>query len=388
MDLFALECLRVFALSTYEAISQSKELLTGSQSGLSQTQGEKERITGLIQRMVERAPEECRAGTEQTLKLLFPTLDWVFKNTTYGGSTWIRWMRESRVCCGDFFDRYFELELPAEELSNSLLHSLVQQLPDAQQFCDTLRDCDETRQKAILDRLESRINEFPLEQSEAVVMTLLKAGETVSGGESSMTSLSAPTKICHLLLFFLRRHQETSLRSELLSAAFEQVKGFAVLEHLLMLESTTRGKQGIPDLDDVGFEVLKQAFSEALLVHANQDPEAFIAHRNFVAYAYRLNRFADGAGKKWTNQHVTSMKRFLLLARSVVNKGTAYDGEVASNFYFVQIATIKDLFGIEACKGWLAQVDRAALTEPEKQAIQLVEDAVGRHERGEKSDYD
>ncbi|MDF7793954.1 KAP family P-loop NTPase fold protein [Pseudomonas syringae] len=386
VDLFALECLRVFAPSSYETIAQNKEMLTDSR--LSQTQAEKERIAELIQRMVDRAPQECRAGAEQTLKLLFPNLDWVFKNTTYSGSTRMRWMRESRVCCNDFFDRYFELGLPAEEVSNSLLHSLVQRLTDAQQFCEALRDCDEIRQKAILDRLESHIEEFPLDQSEAVVETLLKAGETVSGGESSMTFLSAPAQTFRLLLFFLRRQHEPTVRSKLLSRAFEQIKGFAVLEHLLISESSAREKSDITDLDDAGFEALKQAFTEALLAHADQDPEAFLAHWNFVSYVYRLNQFADGAGKIWANQHVTTMERFLLLARSVVNKGTAYGGEVASDFYFVSIATLDDLFGIEACRGWLAQVDRAALTAAEKQAIELVEDAMGRHERGEKSDYD
>ncbi|WP_338525213.1 P-loop NTPase fold protein [Pseudomonas batumici] len=388
VDLFALECFRVFAPSSYEAIAQSKELLTSSQQVMSQTQGEKERIKGLIQQMVERAPQECREGTEQTLKHLFPNLDWAFNNTSYSGSMRKRWIRESRVCCGDFFDRYFELGLPVEEVSNSLLHSLVQQLTDAQQFCDTLRDCDETRQKAILERLESRIEEFPIEHSEAVVETLLEVGETVIGSESSITSMSAPAQTFRLLLFFLQRHNEAAVRSELLSCAFEQVKGFAVLERVLMSESSARENSDITDLDDVGFEALKQAFTEALLVHANQEPEAFLAHWNFVSYAYRLNRFADGAGKNWTNQHVTTMERFLLLARSVVNKGTSYGGEVASNFYFVRIAVVDDLFGIEACKGWLAQVDRAALTGSEKQAIELVEEAVGRHERGEKSDYD
>ncbi|MBL0844082.1 P-loop NTPase fold protein [Pseudomonas mediterranea] len=386
VDLFALEGLRVFAPSSYEAIAQSKELLTDSLS--SHTQAEKERIAGLIQRMVELAPQAYRVGTEQTLKLLFPNLDWVFKNTTHSGSTRMRWVRESRVCCNDFFDRYFELWISDEEVSNSLLHFLVRQLTNAQRFCEQLRDYDETRQKAILDRLESRIEEFPLDQSEAVVETLLKAGETVSRGESSTASLSAPAQIFRLLLFFLRRHHEPTERSKLLLCAFEQVKGFAVLEYLLMSESSAREKSDITDLDDVGFETLKQAFIEALLVHANQDPDAFLAHWSFVSYAYRLNRFADGAGKKWANQHVTTIERFLLLARSVVSKGTAYGGEVASNFYFVRIATLDDLFGVEACKSWLAQVDRIVLTGLEKQAIELVDDAMGRYSRGEKSDFD
>ncbi|MNI40089.1 hypothetical protein D3C73_942920 [compost metagenome] len=299
----------------------------------------------------------------------------------------MRWIRESRVCCGDFFDRYFELGLPTEEVSNSLLHFLFQRLTDAQQFCDALLDCDDARQKAILDRLESRIEEFPLDQSEAVIETLLKAGETVRGGESSMTFLSAQVQTFRLLLFFLRRHSEPTVRSEHLLHAFKQIKGFAVLEHLLMSESSARGKSDITDLDDAGFEALKQAFAKALLTHADQAPNDFITHWNFVSYVYRLNQFADGAGKKWVNHHVTTLERFLLLARSVVEKSMSSSGGVSSITYFVRSSMLDDLLGIEACKVWLAQVNRTTLSGPEKQAIELIDDTMGSYERDEKSNH-
>lgn len=388
VDLFALECLRVFAPSSYEAIAQSKELLIGNRFAMSQTQTEKERISGQIQQMVQQAPQEYQKGTEQTLKLLFPNLDWVFKNTMHSGVTQMQWLRDSRVCCGNFFDRYFELRLPTEEVSNSLLHILIQRLTDTQHFCDVFLECNETQQKAILDRLESRIEEFPLDQSEAVVETLLKTGEIVSGYESAMTALSAPFQAFRLLLFFLRGHAEPSVRSALLSRAFDQTKGFAVLEYFLKHESSVREKSEPTELDDAGFEMLKQAFTKALLAHADQDPDTFLADCNFVSYAYSLNRYANKAGKMWAAQHITTMDRFLLLARSFVNIGTSYGGEIASNFYFVRAAMIDDLFGIAACKKWLAQLDHSTLIGPDKKAIDLVEDAIGKHERGEKSEYD
>ena len=35
----------------------------------------------------------------------------------------------------------------------------------------------------------------------------------------------------------------------------------------------------------------------------------------------------------------------------------------------------------------IAQVDRTTLTGPEKQAIELIDDTMGRYERGDKSDH-
>lgn len=44
--------------------------------------------------------------------------------------------------------------------------------------------------------------------------------------------------------------------------------------------------------------------------------------------------------------------------------------------------SLEDLFGIEACKGRIDKVDRASLSGKPLQAIDLVEEALDRHERG------
>lgn len=106
VDLFALECLRVLAAPTYGAIALNKELLTSTKATSSQKHGEIERTTSLIQDIVETAPQQCRKGVEQMLRKLFPNLDWIFNNVLVGSNR-IQWKRESRVCCDEFFDRYF-----------------------------------------------------------------------------------------------------------------------------------------------------------------------------------------------------------------------------------------------------------------------------------------
>ncbi|ERI50431.1 hypothetical protein N878_08795 [Pseudomonas sp. EGD-AK9] len=388
VDLFALECLRTFAPASYEAMPQHKVALTGSDLWTRQDQTEKSRITNLVQDIVALAPQDYRSGVEQIIKQLFPTLDWIFKNRSYDGSTHGRWLRESRVCRVETFDRYFELALPISEVSNSLLHSLTLLIPDSKRFCEILRNQNESQQKAVLDRLESYIDEFPIEQSSAVLETLLNAGEVVVGGESSITTVSHPVQVFRLLRFFLLRTDDLTARSGLLLRAFETAKGYLVLERLLALEASHRRKNEPTDLDDAGYEQLKLMFVTDLLAKADHNPDAFLAHWNFISFAYRLNDFADGAGSRWIKQQVTTLERFVLFAIAAVSKGTSYEGNGASTFYFVKIATLDDLLGIEACQGWIDKIQRAELTEPARRAIDMVEEALGRHQRGEKSDYD
>lgn len=235
--------------------------------------------------------------------------------------------------------------------------------------------------------MESRIEEFPLDQSEIVIEALLLTGETLSKAESSRTLLSAEVQIYRLLLFFLRRHKDPALRGELLLRAFEQVKGVVILEHVLVSESASREKLDPFDLEDAGFTALKQVFVEALLARADEDPEAFLAHWNFVSFAYRLNNFGDGAGKKWLIQHVTTTERFLLLACSLVQKSLSHSKGISSKNYYIPISTINDLFEVELCRKWLVDVDRIELNVLEKQAIELIHDTIEKFERGEKSDY-
>lgn len=261
-------------------------------------------------------------------------------------------------------------------------------LPNNLGFCDELQRHTKEQQNAIFDRLESRVDEFPLENSDAVTVTLLNAGEVVDGTDLSMFSFPGAVRVFRLLLFFLQRHEDLRVRSELLISAFERTKGFVVIERLLMSEASARSDSEATDLDEEGYENLRQTFVESLLTYASQDPDAFIAHWNFVSYIYRLNRFAEGAGREWTEKHVTSVVRFIRFAEAVVSKSTGYSENSVSEHYFVRISSLEDLFGIEACKGWIDRVDRASLSGKPLQAIDLVAQALGRHERGEKSDYD
>jgi hypothetical protein len=388
VDLFALECLRTFAPASYEALPRHKVLLTSSGVRGRRDEQEKSRVTTLVQGIVELAPPAYRPGVEQLIQQLFPTLDWVFKNTSYDNGTHARWLSESRVCRVEVFDRYFELAVPRDDVPNSLLQAMVGRVTDGEAFCAAVLEHNETQQREMLTRLESRVDQFPLEQSAAVVETLLQTGEAVPGGKSSMLTSSAPVLVYRLLVFFLQRHDEPAVRSELLLSAFTRVKGFVMLERVLGAEVAKRRESQLGDLDDAGFERLKQIFVANLLEYADPDPEAFLTHWNFVSFAYRLNGYADGAGRRWVLEQVTSVERFLLFAIAVISTGTASAGNSVSEFHFVQIATLDALMGIEPCEHWVRRVERSELNGETRRAVELIEQALGRHRRGERSDFD
>ncbi|CAD0264329.1 hypothetical protein DENIT_20220 [Pseudomonas veronii] len=67
---------------------------------------------------------------------------------------------------------------------------------------------------------------------------------------------------------------------------------------------------------------------------------------------------------------------------------TQYAGDVVSEHYSIRSSTLDELLGIEACRGWISQVQQDTLHGPAKQAVELVGHALEKHQRGDTSDWD
>jgi len=158
--------------------------------------------------------------------------------------------------------------------------------------------------------------------------------------------------------------------------------------HLLSRESSRRLKSEPCELDDAGFEQLRQLFVSELLKKADINPEAFLEHRNFALFAYRLNAMAQGAGSQWIKRQITTPQRFILFARSVVDKTTQCAGDVVSEHYSIRSSKLDELLGIETCRDWMSQIHQHTLDGPAKQAVELVDHALEKQQRGDMSDWD
>ncbi|HKS15114.1 MAG TPA: hypothetical protein VJS90_18945 [Pseudomonas sp.] len=107
-----------------------------------------------------------------------------------------------------------------------------------------------------------------------------------------------------------------------------------------------------------------------------------------MLFAYRLNAIAEGAGSQWVKRQVTTLERFILFARSVVVKTTQYAGDAVPENYSIRSSTLDKLLGIEACRGWMSQVQQDMLDAQAKKAVELVGQALEKHQRGDTSDWD
>lgn len=384
VDLFALECLRVFAPETYGELPRHKALLTGSELFARQDEPQRKRVNQVIDQLVNLAPIHHQPPTRQLLQEMFPTLDWVFKNTYYDQPIQLRWLINSRVCCEQVFDRYFQLSVPEQDVPNSLLHELGRRITDPEAFTTLLSSQEEDRQAEILQRMLGLVEEFPIEQSLAVVQALLCAGERV-GRRQSFTNWSPRHQVVRLLRLFLVRYRQEAARSQLIIEAFASGTGLVVVEQLLAGDYALRREGNVGYFDDDGLEQLKNVYLQILRQTADSAPDAFLANEDHASYLVDLNRYSEGGeeGRRWIETHVTSPARFLQFAQGQANVRTSHSGGTITRTEYISPSSLEQMLGLARCAEWIDRLDSIELSEAESRTLALVKDALTRQARGE-----
>lgn len=380
VDLFALECLRVFAPETYSELPKHKVLLTDSDLYSRHDEPQRARITQLIEQLVSLAPVRHQPATRQLLHEIFPTLDWAFKNTTYDGGTQRRWLVNSRVCCDEVFDRYFEMSIPKQDVPNSLLHELCRLITEPEPFTTLLTSQAEDRQAEIIQRLLGLAEEFPLDKSVEVVCTLLHAGERV-GRKISFTNWSPRHQLTQLLRLYLLRFDQMADRSRVVIEAFAWSPGLVMIEQLLAADYGLRQRDGVGYFDDNGLEQLKIIYIRELREKADRDPDAFLADEHLASYLYNLNRYSEGGdeGRRWAETNVTSPGRFLQFAQGLAKVRENYLGEKT---FSILPSSLEEILGVVRCTEWVARLDSEDLDENGTRTLALVKDALALYEQG------
>ena len=126
IDLIAIECLRVFEPDWYREIRDHKSLLTAGPAGLDRN--EKKSLEEWLRRLSEVPSKKLHS----TIVALFPEIASLkveglsfLMNRMYGHDERSQWTSQRRVCVPEFFDRYFQLSLPAGQVSESTIQEIL-----------------------------------------------------------------------------------------------------------------------------------------------------------------------------------------------------------------------------------------------------------------------
>jgi predicted KAP-like P-loop ATPase len=386
VDLFALECLRVFAPDTYAGLPLHKGLLTSSEQFIREDDIQRARVNQIVDKLVNLAPSSYQPAVRQLIQMMFPNLDWVFTNTRYDTRIKMRWLINTRVCCDQVFDRYFELSVPITDIPNSLLHELAKRITDSEKFTALLLVENEDRQAEILQRMLGLVHEFPMNESLDVVRTMLCVGDKVSRRQSSV-NWSPRQQVGRVLQLFLEQHDNTTYRSHLVIEAFLPGHGLIVIHQLLGWDYALRRNGDVGILDDNGLENLKNNYLQILRQWINSEPDNFLANDDHPAYLFDLDSYGNGDDetRRLIEKHIISPARFIQFAQGQVNTRTEYTGNEQIHTDYIEHSTLEQMMGLERWKEWANQLQYIELEDSDRLTLKLVREALARHTQG-KSD--
>ncbi|EIU7611940.1 hypothetical protein L3I75_001641 [Vibrio vulnificus] len=174
IDLMLLEGIRVFCPSLYEVLRSNKTLFTGTfrDSQYSNNDTEKEHIRNLIDGALSGGKNINKAGFIDLLKNMFPKLQSVYGNMSYGSDWHDKWNNGQRICSANYYSRYFTYAIPRGDISDNAIQAL----------CDDVEKWDKS-----FDIESNPLNEM---LSAASAETLIKKLRSKAGKISVNSSLS------------------------------------------------------------------------------------------------------------------------------------------------------------------------------------------------------
>ncbi|MBR1277752.1 P-loop NTPase fold protein [Bradyrhizobium sp. AUGA SZCCT0283] len=182
-DFIGIETFRLLRPTVYRAIRSSKELLVGgADSGTSRysTDQKTEYDKILLGGVAQKDQEQLR----RALKRLFPRLDSVWGNLSYGQDSLAGWERQRRVCAASRFDTYFRLSIGDDVLKKDEIDTLVENAADRSFVQQRLREAlgilrygGTTKAALILDELNLHAESIADEDVRPLLIAIFEIGD-------------------------------------------------------------------------------------------------------------------------------------------------------------------------------------------------------------------
>ncbi|CAH1696671.1 hypothetical protein CHELA1G11_50006 [Hyphomicrobiales bacterium] len=225
------------------------------------------------------------------LKELFPQIAWVFENMHYGPDWHQRWLSEKRVCSERFFSRYFELQTPEGELSESEVVSLLAASSDVEGLSRTIANIeDRGLLPALARRLDESVDRLPVSNAAILLPAMFKLGQKLAEKGTADPFNSPWVSAWRSTSWFLKRIP-TEDRLDLAIAALRTTRALSVAGILIALNDPENQKDKDrgnfePALDEAAVLAMKTEWLRQIVVLAS-DPERMLSQPDLVNLLYR-----------------------------------------------------------------------------------------------------
>lgn len=403
-DFIGLETLRLLQPNVYRAIRSNKDRVTGgADTGGSRYAPEQKNEYDRI--LLGGADEKEKERLQRALKRLFPRLDSVWGNLSYGHDSVAGWARERRVCAPARFDAYFRLSIGDDVLKKDEIDAIVKKAGDVPFVKETLRDAlgvlrygGKTKAALILDELNLHANSI----ADADVLPLLIAIfemadelEVAHDAEKGFAFGDNRLRIHWLLRRLTMERFDVDTRSALLVAACKTAPvGWLVdLADSAYVANHPR-EEKLPEPEERRITTAKDA--DKLQGLALKSIRAVAQTGRLLAYAklpYLLYRWADLAkddgkqAKRWTKTQLLQDNNVVVFAKALTSHGWSHGStdRVAQRTTLANISGLDKILDVKTFRDRIiALLAEEALPQAARAILLEFDNAWTRQENGER----
>jgi predicted KAP-like P-loop ATPase len=250
VDFIAIEFLRVFEPEAYGAICTQKDMFVGHLGHSHRADIEPERA--FHNAWLERVPVDRRSGVKRLVRHLFPRLEGIWGNMTYGTDWVARWRRELRICSPEIFDVYFQFGVSPDALRRAELDELLAVATQPEQVTNILtsastvkRPDGSSKAREYLERLQDMEEEITPEAASGLLTSLFDVGDVLlspQDEQGGFTSIPNRWRLQWATNHLIKRVPENN-RDDVLRRLVSQGQALCLVTQIVSTIDDYRSKQ-------------------------------------------------------------------------------------------------------------------------------------------------
>lgn len=347
VDLIAVECLRLFEPQVLIEIRKSKHVLT--------TLEQAKDLSPALDEILKVA--KSQPVVREIVEELFPNSHRVWQNTSYGGTHHI-WKKQRRLCDVDFFERYFQLDVPEGQISESEIARILRSRTNREAIRDIFAELIQRKLiEPALMRLEANDELNDPGQAEPYLLALCDIADDlpVSNNLGLLGERSLKVLVRHALNRVLSKIADPDQKVILISKLVTESASLSMpAECVSRLISKTEGDSLFPVASDQVKDLLKDHFKKRITAAAESGH--LLHHSELGALLYFWNECDATGVAHWVSENLRTPESGLVILDKLTRIVTRMGGYHSRKHRIVRRDTLERYAPLER---WVEMVDLA-----------------------------
>lgn len=388
VDFLVLETLRVFETDLHDALFHERALVL--QERRAGGEPHEDVVKEAVERLLSSVPTGRKSLARETIKELFPPLEWALGGPHYDGDFRQHWLAAKQVCCPRYFPRYFELQTALGEVSERRFVEFLEATSSEEDLAIATAQMEtDGLLPSLVSRLDESVGRLPVENAAVLLPGLFNIAQKLvrfNGDPFSSPYVSA----WRATSWYLKSIPPEE-RSGLVTEALRTTRALSVASMLIHLSDPAEIKEAErhrfdPALDEATVEAMK-----VIWVHIIRNMSLtarFLIEEDLVSLLYRWRDYSGNIDepRRWMAEAIKSDGGFAMIVSSMMSKGKSHSaGDRVSKVHnMFSRDAVEDFIGLDVAQ---ARCDVLDLRDhPEHDiALQTLKDHLGawRNHRGD-----